>query len=222
MGFGAGGVPAFEVGVDGAVGAGDEHPAGFGAPGGGGDGSFEIVPKIEDLGAGHGGGLLRGKIGAEIFVELFGIEIGEAVGSFFDGAGFAEVAGETFAVVGFVFAGVGHVRGDVDESGDVRIIAGFGDDGSAVTVGDEDGGAVLKSEDAASGGDVVRESGFGFLHDGDAEAFFGEEVGDGLPAGAVGPSAVDEDDVVDGGGRLSLRVRCFGADGGGVGGSQEE
>jgi hypothetical protein len=47
------------------------------------------------------------------------------------------------------------VRGDVDEGGDVRVIAGFGDDGAAVTVGDEDGGAVLQSEDAASGGDVV-------------------------------------------------------------------
>jgi hypothetical protein len=220
VGFGAGGVPAFEVGVDGAVGAGDEHPAGFAAPSGGGNGSFEIIGEVEDLGAGHGGGLRVGKIGAEIFVKLSGVEIGEAVRSFFDGARFAEVAGETLAIVGFVFSGVGHVRGDVDEGSDVRVIAGFGDDGAAVTVGDENGGAVLEREDAAGGGDVVRESGFGFLHDGYAEAFLGEEIGNGLPAGAVGPSAVDEDDVVDRGGGLSLR--CFGANGGRVGGGQED
>lgn len=201
---GAGGVPAFEVGIDGAVGAGDEHPAGLGAPGGDGNGCGKIVAEVEDLGAGHEDGLLGGKVGGEIFVELRGIDVGEAVGSFLDGAGFGEIAGEALAVGGFGFAGVWHVRGDVDESDHRRVDAGFSDYGAAIAVGDEDGGSVLEVQDALGRGDVIFEGGFGFLDHGDVVAVFGEDVVDGAPAGGVGPSAVNQNDIFNAG-RFLLR-----------------
>src|SRR3984957_13560210 len=47
------GVPALEVRVDGAVASGNDHPAGFGSPGRGGDGPGKIWSVVEDLGARH-------------------------------------------------------------------------------------------------------------------------------------------------------------------------
>src|ERR1700735_5102272 len=50
---GALGVPALEVRVDGAVASGNDHPAGFGSPGRGGDGARKIWSIVEDLRARH-------------------------------------------------------------------------------------------------------------------------------------------------------------------------
>jgi hypothetical protein len=114
---GAGGVPAFEVGIDGAVAAGYEIPSGFAVPRGGSNERFEVVAEVEDLGVGHECGLLGGEVGGEELVELRRVDVGKAVRGLFYRARFGEIAGEAFAVVGFGLASVWHVRGDVDKAG---------------------------------------------------------------------------------------------------------
>ena len=65
------------------------------------------------------------------------------------------------------------------------------------TVSDEDARAVLQSEDALGGGDVVFESRLRFLNHGDVVAVFYQDVVHAFPAGAVGPSAVDQNNILD-------------------------
>jgi len=194
---GAGGVPTFEVWVDGPVVSGDDHPGWFGSPGGVGDGCFEVVGEVEDLRSRHEFSLVRGNVSCEILMKLCGVEIGETVCGLLDHCRFAQVAGDALSVVGFILSGVRHVRCDVDEGGDGRVGAGFGDDGATVAVADEDGGAVLQVDDAFGGGYIFFEGRFGFLDDGDVIAVFDEDVVDAAPAGAIGPGAVNENYISD-------------------------
>jgi hypothetical protein len=76
----ASGVPAFEIGIDGAVCSGDQHPAGFTFPCSGGDDGFEIIAEVEDLGSRHEIGLRGGQVGREIFMKVRRIDVSETIG----------------------------------------------------------------------------------------------------------------------------------------------
>ena len=130
-------------------------------------------------------------------MKLRGVDVCEAVCCFLNRAGLGEVAWETLSVCGLVFSGVGHVRGDVHQAGHGWVVPGFGDYGASITVSDEDARAVLQSEDALGGGDVVFEGRLRFLDHGDVVAVLNEDVVHASPAGAVGPGAVNQNDILN-------------------------
>ena len=92
--------------------------------------------------------LLTRQVGSKQFGEISRVEIGEAIGGFLNGAFcFGEYTGRFLTQGAFVFADVRSVRGNIDEADDMRINAGLGDDGAAVTMADKDTWAGLKIED---------------------------------------------------------------------------
>lgn len=91
----------------------DEHPAGLGSPCGLGDRRFEVGGEIQDLGSCHEIRFIGGKFGGKVITELRGIEISESVWRGFDGVRFAQLAGETLAILDFTLAGVRHMRRDI-------------------------------------------------------------------------------------------------------------
>jgi hypothetical protein len=90
-------------------------------------------------------------------------------------------------------------RGDVDQACDVRgISAQGGHDLAAVGVPGDDGGAVLQVQHLAQPGNIVGQCGQRELGCADVVAVGLQALDDRAPAGAVGPCAVDEDDVRSG------------------------
>src|ERR1700683_2958176 len=77
--LGSFGVPAFEIGVDGSVASGYQHPAWFGSPRSRSDGCAEIVAKIEDLRTRHESSLLRGQVRCKQLVKSRRVGISETV-----------------------------------------------------------------------------------------------------------------------------------------------
>jgi hypothetical protein len=96
---------------------------------------------------------------------------------------------------------VGHERRDVDERGDVGVVAGLGDDDAAVGVADQHGRAAEAGEDLVSRGGVAGQRQVGGLHDCYPVAVSGEVIVDALPARSVHEVPVHEHDVPDGHGR---------------------
>src|ERR1700722_17690305 len=106
------------------------------------------------------------------------------------------------------FALVQAERGDVDQARDIGVIrAERGDDLAAVGVPGDDGGAVLQVQHLAQPGNVIGERGQRELRRGDVVAVGLQALDDAAPAGALGPGAVDEDDVRSGVHLGSLRSR---------------
>ena len=94
------------------------------------------------------------------------------------------------------FALVKSERRDVDQTNDVRRVgAERGHDLTAVGVPGDHRRATLKAKHVAQSRDVVGERCLGKLGSGDVVAVGLEALDDRAPAGAVGPRAVDEDDV---------------------------
>src|SRR6202034_3411436 len=89
---------------------------------------------------------------------------------------------------------VGRVRRDVGERGDAWVVAGLGDDGAAVGVADQHGGAAEGVEDLAGGGDVAGQRQGGVLHDCYPVAVSAEVVVDALPARSVREGTVHQHD----------------------------
>ena len=77
---------------------------------------------------------------------------------------------------------VGRERRDVGERGDIGVVAGLGDDDSAVGMADQHGWAVEAVENLVRGGDVAVEGEGGVLHDGYPVTVGGEVIVDALPA----------------------------------------
>ena len=90
-------------------------------------------------------------------------------------------------------------RGDVDQSGDVRgVRAQGGHDLAAVGVPGDDGGAVLEVQDLAQPGHVIGQRGQRELRCRDMVAVGLQALDDAAPARALGPCAVDENDIRSG------------------------
>src|ERR1700720_3984781 len=130
-------VPTLEIGVDRSVAPRHQHPARFPSPCGRGDRSFEIVREIEHLRSRHEGGPLVGEVGSEQAMKLRWVDVSEPIWSFLDRTGLAEVAGEFFPVVGLVLSSIRHMGRDINQTGDRRVVPGFGDHSSAIAVRDE-------------------------------------------------------------------------------------
>jgi hypothetical protein len=90
------------------------------------------------------------------------------------------------------FALVGSEGGDVDEPGDLRVGAGFGDDDAAVRVTDEEDGPRLGGDRAPGERHVDRQRGGRILDDGDLEAVVLQQGVDAFPPGAVDEAAVNQ------------------------------
>ena len=87
-------------------------------------------------------------------------------------------------------------RGDVDQANDVgRVGAERGDDLAAVGVPGNDGRPVLAGQDLAQPGDVSGQRGLRELGCGDPVPVGLQVLDDGAPTGAIGPGAMNEDDV---------------------------
>ena len=93
------------------------------------------------------------------------------------------------------FAAVGGERGDVHQRRHLRMGAGLGDDGAAVRMPDQHRLVGLPVERAPGDGRVVGERERRVLHDGHGVAGLPQDLVDGLPAGAVDETAMDEDDA---------------------------
>ncbi len=93
------------------------------------------------------------------------------------------------------FTGLGRECGNVDELLHLRVVAGLGDDASAIGVAYQDNRAFEMVERAIDRGDVFLKRGQGNLRGGHRKTLMGE-VGDYFaPDGAVAPDAVDEQDT---------------------------
>ena len=93
------------------------------------------------------------------------------------------------------FTGLGRECGNVDELLHLGVVAGLGDDASAIGVAHQDNRAFEVVERAIDDGDVFLKRGQGNLRGGHRKTLMGE-VGDYFaPDGAVAPDAVDEQDA---------------------------
>src|SRR6266478_1511462 len=182
MTLGSFGVPPFEVRVDGSVLCRDQHPARFASPRSRGDDCFEIVSQVEHLRSCHESGLLSRQVGCEVIVKLCGIEVSETVCRLLYRSRLAEIAREAFPVVSFIFAGIWHVRRDVNQCHDLRVVRGFGDYRSTITVSDNNARSVLLSDHALRRSDIFFEGRLWLLNDADPVAVFDENVVDAFPA----------------------------------------
>ena len=101
---------------------------------------------------------------------------------------------------------------DVDQADDVRRVgAQSGHDLPAVGVAGDDGGTVLAVQHLAQPGDIIRQRGLRELGRGDGVAAGLQALDDGAPARAVGPRAVDDDEVrprIHGDSSFPERRRC--------------
>ncbi|MCY1240480.1 hypothetical protein D9M72_533320 [compost metagenome] len=100
--------------------------------------------------------------------------------------------------------------GDIDDGLHLFVGAGFGNDHAAIGVADEYDRAVLCGDRALGDGDVIGKRQGRVLDDGDVVAVLLEDVVDALPAGAIDEAAVNEHDILGGGGGLSRRQRACG------------
>jgi hypothetical protein len=86
LAVGSCGIPPFEIGIDGSVRCGYQHPARFASPRSCGDDGFEIVGEVEYLRARHESSLLSRQIGCEVLMKLRRVEVTETVWRFLDRA----------------------------------------------------------------------------------------------------------------------------------------
>ena len=175
---------------------GDQVPGRLAAPGRLGDRTVQAVHTRRDLGVGHERGQLLWHVGGEGGGELVPVQEQEPVDRRQDrrrrrvGRSGGDQRADRLARVG-------RERGDVNERGDTGVVAGLGDDGSAVGMADQHGRAIEAVENRVRGGDVAAEGEGGVLHDGDPVTVGGEVVVDALPARPVREVAVYQHDVLD-------------------------
>ena len=102
-------VPALQVGIDGSVCSGDDHPTWSTSPRRSGDHCFEIVRCVDYLRSRHESGLLRRQIGCKVLMKLRGVEVSETVCRLLYRARLAEITWEAFSVVRLILSSVRHV-----------------------------------------------------------------------------------------------------------------
>jgi hypothetical protein len=97
---------AFEVGVDGSVASGYQHPAWFSSPSRRGDDRFEIVSSVQHLRPRHERGLLGRQVGCEVLMKLRRVEVSETVRRLLCRTGLAEIAWEALSVVSLILSSI--------------------------------------------------------------------------------------------------------------------
>ena len=73
---GSRGIPPFEIGINGSVAAGYQHPAWLASPRSRGDYCFEIVRFVQHLRPRHERGVLSRQVGCEVLMKLSGVKVG--------------------------------------------------------------------------------------------------------------------------------------------------
>src|SRR5262245_26547571 len=91
-----------------------------------------------------------------------------------------------------------NVCGDVDESSNLRIVSGLGDDCTAPGVTDQDHRPILKRDQPASGIGIVFERRERILNGDDMKSARFEDRNDLSPTRSISESAVNQQDVLDG------------------------
>ena len=86
-------------------------------------------------------------------------------------------------------------RGDIDESGNLRVIAGFGDDCSAVGVANQDDSPVRRVNDAPRDDDVIGQRQRRDLNDCDVVTVPRQDVVHVLPSGAIYPTSMHDNNI---------------------------
>src|SRR6266446_1544350 len=141
--LGSFGIPTFEVRVDGSVFCRYQHPARFASPRSRCDDCFEIVGQVEDLRPRHERGLRSRQVSCEVLMKLRGVEISETVCRLLYRSRLAEITWETFSVVSFIFARIGHMGRDVDQTNNRWIRPGFCNYRSAITMSHKNAWSIL-------------------------------------------------------------------------------
>lgn len=126
--------------------------------------------------------LLAREVGGEVFKVVSGGEKRETVRSLLNGFRLAGGAGKEFSVGGLRLTSIGLVRRDIDESRDMRIDSGLGDDRAAVAMRDQNARTLLEIDDALRGGDILLQRGQRFLNDTDVVPILGQDLVDRFPA----------------------------------------
>src|ERR1700683_176623 len=128
-------------------------------------------------------------------MKLSGIDISEAVRCLLERTRLAQVTREAFSVFGLFLSSVRHVSGDVHQTDDGRVRAGFRDYGSAVAVSYKNAWAVLLSNDTLRSRHVFLKGRLRLLDDADVVAILDENVVNAFPAGTICPGAVDQNNI---------------------------
>src|SRR5208282_2256078 len=138
------GIPPFEIGVNGSVASGYQHPAWLTSPRSSGDYCFEIVRFVQHLRPRHERGLLCRQVGCEVLMKLRGIEVSEIVCCLLYRVRLTEITGEALSVLGLFLTGIRHVGRDIHQANDRWIVARFGNDRSSIAVSDENAWSILQ------------------------------------------------------------------------------
>ena len=150
-------IKPFEVGVDGSICPGDDHPTRLFSPCRRGDDRLEIHSCVEHLGSGHKGGLLNRQIGCKEKMKLRGVEKSKPICSRDHRGRLAEITWEALSVLRLTLSRIRHVSSNVHQSDNGWISSRFRNNGSPIAMCDKDGRSVLQCEDTLHGGDVILE-----------------------------------------------------------------
>src|SRR5882672_6146831 len=149
-------VPALEIGIDDLVAAGDDSPARLRLPRSCRQRRAEYPRSGENLRLRSELRAIARQIRREQFGEFHRVEVCELFRRDFDGTfGLSQHAWRFLAKRRLVFVDIGGVRSDVNETYDLWMNAGFGDDRSAIAVPDEERGTVLEIENPLRRRDIV-------------------------------------------------------------------
>src|SRR2546423_6479401 len=128
-------------------------------------------------------------------MKLGGIKVSEPVSSLLYRGRLAEVTWESFSIVSLILPRIRHMGRDVDQSNNQRIRPGFGNHRPPVAMSDENARSILLSKDALCGRDIFFKGGLRLLDDADVIAILDQNVVNTFPAGAICPSAVNQNDI---------------------------
>src|SRR5208282_5648205 len=175
------GIPPFEIGVNGSVASGYQHPAWLTSPRSSGDYCFEILGFVQHLRPRHERGLLRRDVGCEVLMKLRRIEVSETICCLLYRVRLTEITGEALSIVRLILSRIRHVGCDVHQAGNHWVSPSFSDYRSPIAVCHKNARSVLLREDAPRSGDIVLEGRLRFLYDADAVAVFDENLVNTFP-----------------------------------------
>src|SRR5438132_7923194 len=192
---GSGGIPPFEVGVDGAVFCRHQHPARFASPRSRADDCSEIVSCVEYLRSRHESGLLSRQVGREVLMKLRGVEVSETVCRLLYRSRLAEVAWEALSVVSLVLSSIRHVGRHLHQSDNRWIRPGFSNYRSPIAMSDKNARSILLSKGALRGSDIFLKGRLRLLDNADVVPILDKNVVHAFPARTVCPGTVNQNNI---------------------------